>query len=678
MHSIYRKKRTAAAVMALLLTLAGTGCSDKKGNGSSSTSSVSSSEASAYSADIESPTFSEESGFYSDPLSVEINAPEGCTVYYTTDGSMPTLDSQKYSGPIKVEDRSEEDNVLSTNIKTTYPSAGMLYAPKDPVAKGTVIRAAAADKDGRLSLVATKSYFIGFDLSERYNGLPIISISVNADDLYNEKTGIYNLGEVWDVFKDDEANKDLISSNTYWKYEANFTQHGKEWEKPVHVDFFEGDGKLGFSEDMGMRITGKASRAAVQKSLKFYARKEYGSGKVDYELIPDAKTSTGSAITKYDTFVIRNGANDNQGTKFRDPCLQELVKDRDFETQQGRPVIAFIDGEFWGVYHINEDYSGKYIQESYGYPSKEVVIIKNGELEDGEESDLADYKELLEFVRGNDLSSAENYEKLCNMVDIQSMADYFAAQMYIGNEDLFYEDSVNNYRMWKMRNKIDDAEGDGRWRWMLYDVDFSSNVYGGNEGGSTKTIEDSQFTDIDTVIFTKTLNENESFRQLFFNTALDIANNNFTEDKVEAMIEKYKEMYMPVMKEHFDRFGPAYIVPSFSSTYPSSIGTLKSFFRGRTDVFIGGLQNVLGAGDISDMTLWVNDQSMGTIKVNTISPQFVDNNWKCRYFSDIPVTLTAVPAEGHTFTGWVGDAYSTDTTIEVLPRDVYAIQADFQ
>ena len=49
-----------------------------------------------------------------------------------------------------------------------------------------------------------------------------------------------------------------------------------------------------------------------------------------------------------------------------------------------------------------------------------------------------------------------------------------------------------------------------------------------------------------------------------------------------------------------------------------------------------------------------------------------------RYFSDIPVTLTAIPAEGHTFTGWVGDAYSTDTTIEVLPRDVYAIQADFQ
>ena len=39
--------------------------------------------------------------------------------------------------------------------------------------------------------------------------------------------------------------------------------------------------------------------------------------------------------------------------------------------------------------------------------------------------------------------------------------------------------------------------------------------------------------------------------------------------------------------------------------------------------------------------------------------------WRGSYFTDYPVTVTAVPAEGYRFVGWQGDCESEETVIEV-------------
>jgi hypothetical protein len=45
---------------------------------------------------------------------------------------------------------------------------------------------------------------------------------------------------------------------------------GKEWERPIHVEFFEKDGTLGFSHDSGVRIHGGWSRKYPQKTFRLY------------------------------------------------------------------------------------------------------------------------------------------------------------------------------------------------------------------------------------------------------------------------------------------------------------------------------------------------------------------------------------------------------------------------
>ena len=59
-------------------------------------------------------------------------------------------------------------------------------------------------------------------------------------------------------------------------------------------------------------------------------------------------------------------------------------------------------------------------------------------IDEGEDSDLAFYEDLKNtygYSKGTDLSDPKTWKSLCDLVDMQSMADYYAAQVYIANAD---------------------------------------------------------------------------------------------------------------------------------------------------------------------------------------------------------------------------------------------------
>jgi len=50
----------------------------------------------------ESPTFTFESGFFDGPITVALSQENGGDIYFTTDGSTPNVNSQKYTQPISI------------------------------------------------------------------------------------------------------------------------------------------------------------------------------------------------------------------------------------------------------------------------------------------------------------------------------------------------------------------------------------------------------------------------------------------------------------------------------------------------------------------------------------------------------------------------------------------------
>jgi len=78
----------------------------------------------------------------------------------------------------------------------------------------------------------------------------------------------------------------------------------------------------------------------------------------------------------------------------------------------------------------------------------------------------------------------ENYNKFCASMDLQSLMDYIAVETYINNND-WANGGSNNWQVWHTRTVNPDIpKADGKWRFILYDTEFSyrtilSEIYNG-------------------------------------------------------------------------------------------------------------------------------------------------------------------------------------------------------
>lgn len=619
--------------------------------------------------------FSHDSGFYekSQEITLSCNV-EGALIYYTLDGSTPNKTSTLYQNPITVTRKLYTENVLAaqTNI-----SADNNYIPDFPVDKCTVIRAIAYLPDGTTTPVAHASYFVGLDRA-KYGDVPIVSLITDFDNLYDYETGIYILGKTHDEWLAEDPSRAYLDG---WQHTGNYSNRGDEWERPISVELITADGTAGFKQNMGVRIMGGASRNQAQKSLKLYAREEYDAKNLKYELIPNNYNSDGELIAKYKTFVLRVGGNDADFARLRDPYLQALVQNARFETQQSTPCIVFLNGEYWGMYTINEDYTDNHFENNYGIDNKNIVLIKRGEIEEGEEEDLSLFRDMYLFITKNDMSKPEFYEAACELVDMGSFIDYFAFQLYIYNKDSIFED--NNWRLWRVRDTDMATEwSDGRWRFAAYDNDFSTGIYDGADSANYDNIS-SIITPSDNnerekniemyrpIELLRSLLNNETFREELILALCDMRNIFFEPKQATQLLNEMAEPYLELMPDTWERFGPNWIANGDPAGHiAGKIKDLRNFITKRYTAMPNMLRKAFDLSSASKLTISTEDASMGSVLVNGRSVD-LSSSFGGMYYAETTVTVTAVPAEGCKFVGWeTKSELITDTSAQTLEFEV--------
>jgi len=512
--------------------------------------------------------FSIEAGVSVADQELELYAPIGYSVYYTTDGSDPTISPENlYSEPLQLTANASRFAADSDLINV----GGHRIYDDNSLPKAITIKAIAVASNGDTSPIATRTYFF-----QEREPIAVISISTDYDNLLDYDSGIMVKGVYYDAWSSTPEAAAIIANQEFWLYQGNYTQKGKDWERPATIEIFDGDNYV--VENCGIRLHGGFSRKFSQKSFNVYFKKDYGAKELQYALFDDAISSDGEVVSAYKSFVLRNGGNDTEYLKFRDSLIQGLVKDLDLTTQANRPAILYLNGEYMGVYVMQEKFSDKLFADRYGVAKSNVIIVEEGVIDEGKDADIALFEELQAYAK-MDLSDPEIYNAFCNVVDVESMIDYYAVQIYIGNGDWTPK---KNTRLWRVRTAENDSFGDGKWRWILYDTEYSSSIYSQPKTAyNYNSFADALKSD---PLFASVL-KNDEFYQSFVDKIRSLGEDNFSTTNVQSALDSFSEVYAPYMPDYYKRFGDT------SWEWNRNINGIKNFFANRLRYILNYVEN---------------------------------------------------------------------------------------
>ncbi|MBO6248422.1 MAG: CotH kinase family protein, partial [Bacteroidales bacterium] len=528
--------------------------------------------------------FSDEAGSYKGRTkTISLQAPPGYSIFYTLDGSTPSRKSIPYTKPIVlgkkgnrwVDSQVAERMTLTHEGKQIYP-----IKQSSSVPGANIIRAIAVAPDGTYSEVVTKTFFIGANLEEDFRDAMVISIVTDLGNLLDNERGILVKGKVYDEWLGNETADSIMNNKLWWKVKTNYTMKGKAWERPASIEFFDASNRLTLSQDCGIRVKGRISRASAQKSFNIFFKNNGADTVVSYPFLPNAlKADSGEMIKEYEAISLRNGGNDADYLKFKDAWLQSRVYDKVYSTQKSRLAVLFLNGEYWGHYNLIEKYDQKYIENHYGV--KNCLIISEKKVDKGSRYDYHLYEELMSF-KDKDLTEEAIWEEFKQVMDIRNMAEYFATEIYIGNYDW---SEIANTTLW--RSTIPDPSNpyaDGRWHFMLSDVEYSSGLY--NQYGTYFTFDTFAHALKGHPLFASVI-RNPEFQDLFLSAIRDVASRNFSPDDVVIDLKAWAKRWKPFMRHYYRRFKK---VPGH---WHNDIRSISTFFKKRSGFLMPAIEKEL-------------------------------------------------------------------------------------
>lgn len=611
------------------------------------------------------PNSSHAAGIYTSDISVELSHSEpGVTIYYTLDGNEPDQTDLVYSAPLLMSNISGAPNnysMVPTNPSFTYPVG--LYTeirannrgwlpPVGDVEKINVLRFRAYKTGFEPSEIVTKTFMID-PLGPNKFSFPVLSIVYDSDDLFSNDSGIYVYG--------DHPN-------------GNYSQTGVEWERLSHFEYFDMNGNVVISENLRSRLHGGGSRSSCTKNIRVYADTDDHKN-FDYPFFENYE------LEKFKRIIIRSGGH-RPDCFPRDNIASMLTDGLQLDQQHYKHIILFINGEFWGIHTIKERIDQFYIQNRYNIDDSLITILNQSySLQEGDQADSDEMIAIADFASTNDMSIASNYNSVADKIDIDNYIDYMATEIFLSNEDWV----ISNVLIWKKNGPYDaskPAGHDGKYRWILFDLDGAFGGVCSNAYYTVNTLEAATVTIGPNVPFTRLFNGllgNPDFKNKFVNRLCDLMNSHYRANRMnEKITEIYNEL-TPEMMRNVERWRYPSIATTLVDRAMETPNLTKwDFIFEDLHIFANRRQRKVrehmmikwAYPDSSLVTVNVNDPAMGMVKVNSLVINHdlpgVNANpypWTGYYMNTVELPLVAIPLPGYRFVEWLETGETNDTTI---------------
>lgn len=470
-------------------------------------------------------------------------------------------------------------------------------------------------------------------LLENHHTFPVVALSFNEADFFDPATGIYP---------------------NFWE----------DWERPVHVEFFEENGLPGFNQEATVEIHGTGSAQNPQKSLRLKAKADAGSGFFQHPIFPNL------GFEKYKTFLMRNAGQDWNLTMFRDAFVSSLAGDLSdvgglierprLHLQGFRPGVAYLNGQYWGIHNLREHMTENYIEQHFGLKENEIDLLDNDN--DAKAGDYDRWNFFIQYLSANHFTQDAQLAQLGSLLDLPHFLDYNVFNIVIDNGDW----PGNNYRRWRERTN------DAQWQFLTFDLDLSfgllvhkTDTLHWNTGDASanslaRALDSTAFVwpnpHWTTLPFRRAM-ENAAFRRDFINRTADFLNVLFDPQRVNARIDKFEALYLPEIQRHFDRWSPGW------NPWPDNVQVLRKFTNERPQYlrqqFTDYFSEINGTANI---TLEVSPPGAGQIIFSTVHLNGNHLPWSGEYFSGVDIPVTAVPAPGYVFSGWSDPAVGSHSS----------------
>lgn len=458
-------------------------------------------------------------GFYTHAPQVTMTCPDtALRIFFTTNGQPPTAADRRYTHPITLTSALFSDAALY-QVPMCPPADFQPLA--DGVQRVVVLRAAAFNSLGqRVGQVITNTYLVQ-DLGSDSHGLPVVSICASHHDLLDDTVGILVPG-VW-------YNGDVWSGNYY--------QEGREWEREVNMEIYLPDGQV-LNQQCGLRTHGGSARRYVQKGLKVYAREEYGDKRFRARIFEDAD------VDAFKRLVLKPFACAWTHAGVQNMVTEQIARNLRLDVTAIRPAVLYLNGEYWGIYFIQEKPDEHFLKDHYGGNEDYYNIMSNwvNLLDNG--TDVY-FQQMMSWFATADLSVRENYEEACRLIDVDNFIDYQIFEIFIDNEDW----PANNMRCWQYFM--------GKWRWIFYDGDAALKhlEWGGFAYATYDGVEEYPASRISTLLFRKLLDNPDFQKKLverYNSLCHSILDYYFTKPYLDAATDAIQqEIPMQIDRFHF-------------------------------------------------------------------------------------------------------------------------------
>ena len=498
--------------------------------------------------------FSANGGFYDDVFALQLsNTNPQNYIRYTINGNRPTAQSPIYEASLQLDGSMYSRSDIYTIINCPEQD----FFQPDSIRHCIVIRAAAFDEnDSCVSSVVTNSYFIqalGCDT----HGLPAISLCADSLDLFDYERGIFVPGVHYNPSKPYST--------------GNYFMKGRDWERLSNIEFYGFDNNEGINQQVGLRTHGKQSRWRSQKGYTLYAREEYGKKRIRYQFFDT------TPIDKYKRLILKPFMSSFNGSGCADYISNRIALHLDVEAMSSRPGVLFINGEYWGMYYVEEKPDEHYLHDHLDVDKDSVNIIKEWIEADCGSPD--NYLALYAWLEQANLANEEQYAYVESRIDMDNCIDYYIFQLFSENLDW----PAQNVRMWQ--------ENDGPWRWIFYDGDgclheqgmdvFANATYDGDGGYPSSRRA---------TLFFRRLLENEQFKERFASRFNQLAFTTFSYQNTKPYFDYITQQLRDEVPNQIERFNFPH---AFSTWENYCIVVHDRFLRDRPERIIEALNDYL-------------------------------------------------------------------------------------